>query len=215
MEQESTKTITCDACKQNECAFGYPKGMPSYCEGQRYLDVLNETKTEYFKPENADIHKAAAKILSLGHDQWTRLEESIEFAKELGVSRIGLAICVGLIREGREFARFFRRAGFEVMSVACMIGGVRDTETGIPEEYAYPTRTTCNPIAQAEILNREQTELNFMVGLCLGHDILFIKHSEALVAPLVVKDKVLVNNPSAVLYSMYHRQRLADKYGRD
>ena len=214
MQRESTNTITCDSCKQNECAFGYPSGMPTYCEGQRYLDLLEKTKTEYLEPDNAIIHKAAAKILSLGHDQWTRLEESIEFAKELGVSRIGLAICVGLIREGREFARFFKRAGFEVTSVACMMGGVKDIDTGIPEEYRYPTGTTCNPIAQAEILNQEETELNFMVGLCVGHDILFIRHSKALVSPLVVKDRVLVNNPSAVVYSMYHRQRLVDKYGK-
>jgi len=213
MQRESSNIITCDVCKKNECASGYPNGMPAYCEGQRYMDVINKTKTEYLIPDNAKIHKATAKIINLGHDQLTRLEESIEFAKELGVSKIGLAICVGLIREGREFARFFKRAGFEVISVACMIGGIKDLETGLDKEY-YPTGTTCNPIAQAEIMNKEGTELNFMVGLCLGHDILFMKHVKALVAPLVVKDRALVNNPSAVIYSPYHRERLVYKYGK-
>lgn len=214
MEQSTPKTLTCDICKQNDCAYGYPNGMPSYCQGQRFLGVLEETRPEYLVPDNARIHIAAAKVLKQGHDQWTRLEESIEFARELGVSKVGLAVCVGLLREGKEFARFFKRAGFDVVTVACMMGGVHDSDTGIPEEYSYPTRTTCNPIAQAEIMNQEQTGLNFIVGLCLGHDILFMKHSRALAAPLVVKDRVLVNNPSAVLYSMYHRQRLVDRYGR-
>ncbi len=214
MEQSASKTLTCDVCKQNECLQGYPQGMPSYCEGQLFLDVLEQVKPQYLQPDNARIHVATAKVLKQGHDQWTRLEESIEFARELGLSKVGLAVCVGLIREGKEFARIFRRAGFEVVTVACMMGGVPDSETGIPEEYAYPTHTTCNPIAQAEIMNKEQTGINFVVGLCLGHDILFMKHSQALAAPLVVKDRVLVNNPSAVLYSTYHRGRLAQRYGR-
>jgi hypothetical protein len=52
---------------------------------------------------------------------------------------------------------------------------------------------------QAEILNEHGTELNIMAGLCVGHDILFIKHSKAGVTPLVVKDRVLQHNPAAAL----------------
>jgi uncharacterized metal-binding protein len=58
----------------------------------------------------------------------------------------------------------------------------------------------CNPIMQAEVLNREKTELNIMVGLCLGHDILFLRYCTAETTPLVVKDRALGHNPVAALY---------------
>jgi uncharacterized metal-binding protein len=53
----------------------------------------------------------------------------------------------------------------------------------------------CNPIAQAMIMNREKTELNIIVGLCVGHDSTFIR-SEAPVTVLVAKDRVLCHNPA-------------------
>jgi len=58
----------------------------------------------------------------------------------------------------------------------------------------------CNPIMQAEVLNREKTELNIMMGLCLGHDILFLRYAKAETTPLVVKDRALGHNPVAALY---------------
>ena len=39
-----------------------------------------------------------------------------------------------------------------------------------------------------------------MVGLCLGHDILFLRHCKAETTPLVVKDRALGHNPVAALY---------------
>ncbi len=70
----------------------------------------------------------------------------------------------------------------------------------------------CNPIAQAEVLNREGTELNFILGLCLGHDILFTRQSKAPVSTLIVKDRVTGNNPAAALHSSFHRRPLFKLY---
>ena len=39
-----------------------------------------------------------------------------------------------------------------------------------------------------------------VMGLCVGHDILFNKHSHAPTTTLVVKDRVLMHNPAAALY---------------
>ena len=58
----------------------------------------------------------------------------------------------------------------------------------------------CNPIAQAELMNEANTELNVVLGLCVGHDSLFYKHSNAPVTTLVAKDRVLAHNPCAALY---------------
>ena len=59
----------------------------------------------------------------------------------------------------------------------------------------------CNPILQAKLLNRQGTELNIVVGLCVGHDSLFYKYSDALCTTLVTKDRVTGNNPAAALYT--------------
>ena len=50
------------------------------------------------------------------------------------------------------------------------------------------------------------------MGLCVGHDSLFIKHANALCTNVVTKDRVLAHNPAAALYTsnMYY-QRLFEK----
>ena len=57
----------------------------------------------------------------------------------------------------------------------------------------------CNPIIQAKLLKKEKTDINIVMGLCVGHDSLFYKYSEAITTTLVVKDRLLGNNPVAAL----------------
>jgi uncharacterized metal-binding protein len=62
---------------------------------------------------------------------------------------------------------------------------------------------------QAKLLNEQKTDLNVIVGLCVGHDSLFIKYSDAPVTTLITKDRVLGHNPAAALYtSNFYYQRL-------
>ncbi len=211
---KETKTIQCHQCKDNECLAMYPQGIPQYCQAQRFLGLIEESKHQYLESDTEKFHLAATKVLKRGGYDWSRVQQCIEFARELGAKKVGLAVCVGLLREGREFARFLDRAGFQVISVACMVGGLKAQETGIPEEWVNPLGISCNPIVQAEILNQEGTELNFIYGLCVGHDTIFIKRSEAPVTYVVVKDMVTGNNPTAVLLSPYHRMKLVANYGR-
>jgi uncharacterized metal-binding protein len=64
-------------------------------------------------------------------------------------------------------------------------------------------------VAQARILNAEGMEMNIIMGLCVGHDMLFSKHSQAPVTTLVVKDRVTGHNPAAVLYGQnFYYKRL-------
>ena len=65
----------------------------------------------------------------------------------------------------------------------------------------------CNNIAQAKILNRVKTDLNVLMGLCLGHDALFLKHSKAPVTVLAVKDRVLAHNPLGAIYADHYYER--------
>ncbi|HHE07716.1 MAG TPA: DUF1847 domain-containing protein, partial [Chlorobaculum parvum] len=59
----------------------------------------------------------------------------------------------------------------------------------------------CNPVLQARLMNEHGTGLNVIIGLCVGHDSLFTKHSDAPVTTLIVKDRVLGHNPAAALYT--------------
>ena len=66
----------------------------------------------------------------------------------------------------------------------------------------------CNPIMQAKVLAAQGTDFNIVIGLCVGHDTLFLKNTEAPTTVMIVKDRVLGHNPVAALYtanSMYSR----------
>ena len=96
-----------------------------------------------------------------------------------------------------------RRAGLEVVSVICKTGGVDKTAIGIQEEHKVRPgqfEPMCNPIAQALLLNEQHTQFNIALGLCVGHDSLFYKYSDALVTTLIAKDRVTGHNPAAALY---------------
>ena len=54
---------------------------------------------------------------------------------------------------------------------------------------------------QQAFMNKAKTDLNVVVGLCVGHDSLFYKYSEALTTTAVTKDRVLGHNPVAALYT--------------
>lgn len=61
---------------------------------------------------------AAAGVESDYYCQMCRVEETIEFAKRIGEKKIGIATCVGLIRETRKLTDILRYHGFEVYGVA-------------------------------------------------------------------------------------------------
>jgi uncharacterized metal-binding protein len=140
----------------------------------------------------------------------TRVQEIVEFARRLGVTRMGIAHCVGLIQEARVAGEIFAARGFQVHSVCCKVGsiekktlGLRDSEKLRPGEF----EAACNPVGQAALLAKAETELNVVVGLCVGHDSLFFMHSQAPATVLVAKDRVLGHNPVAALYTSHSYYR--------
>ncbi len=62
----------------------------------------------------------------------------------------------------------------------------------------------CNPFGQAEVLNGQNTDLNVMIGMCMGADCIFARASKAPVTTLFVKDRSLAHNPIGALYSDYY-----------
>lgn len=171
--------------------------------------LLGEVIRLYDDEENKKVTLAAAGVESDYYCQMCRVEETIEFAKRIGAKRIGIATCVGLIRETRTLTNILRSHGFDVYGVACKAGTVRKTEVGIPKTCENTGVNMCNPILQAKMLNAEHTDLNIVMGLCVGHDSMFYKYAEGLTTTLVVKDRVLGHNPVAALYAAdgyYHNK---------
>jgi uncharacterized metal-binding protein len=109
------------------------------------------------------------------------------------------------------FSKILRKNGFEVYGICCKAGSVGKDAIGIP--CKKDGKKMCNPILQAQTLNREHTDLNVAIGLCVGHDSLFYKYSEALVTTLVAKDRVTGHNPCAVLYNInsYYKNLLQEE----
>jgi uncharacterized metal-binding protein len=128
------------------------------------------------------VHTTAAEIERNFYMKVPRVAEVVEYIKALGIRRIGIAFCIGLSEEAQIATKIFSQH-CEVHSVCCKV-------------CAIPKRAA--------------TELNLTVGLCVGHDVLFIRHSAADVSPLIVKDRVLSHNPAGALYSRYHRKRLIE-----
>ena len=135
----------------------------------------------------------------------------MDFARRIGAERLGIAHCVGLINEARIAAEIFTANRFEVYSICCKAGSIPKEEIGLQEEdkiHPGEYEPLCNPIAQAELLAKAGTQLNVVIGLCVGHDSLFFMHSQAPVTVLVAKDRVLGHNPVAALYtsSSYYKR---------
>jgi uncharacterized metal-binding protein len=136
---------------------------------------------------------------------WNRVQETIEFASRLGVKHIGLSFCVGFRNEARILTRILEANGFRVSSVCCKSGAVPKERLGIEDSQKVrpgQPEMICNPLAQAELLNREAVELALVLGQCVGHDSATIGHLQAPAVCLVVKDRVLAHNTVAALYRL-------------
>lgn len=159
----------------------------------------------------------SALVEAEGYCQLTRIQEIILFAKKCNFTKLGLAFCTGLANEAQIFANILRYHGFQVESLICKNGSISKEFINIKNgEQVRPQckfEPMCNPIGQAKLLNERKTDLNILLGLCVGHDSLFIKYSEAPVTVFAVKDRVLGHNPLAAIYTSnsYYNKKLFNK----
>jgi len=176
--------------------------------------VLNRAlKTYENDKELARFARVAAKVEATGYMKRSRVEDTIEFAREMGYGTLGIASCIGLKREAAILGSILKDNGFSVVSAICKTGGVPKERIGLKDsEKVNPGgfEAMCNPVAQAMILDKAGSQLNIVMGLCVGHDSLFYRTSKAPVTTLVAKDRVLGHNPVAVLYNhqSYYRERV-------
>jgi len=199
---------------------------PEFCPTMNHPDVVKKVTESYHAPEVSEFARLASVqeaecYANRGAGPYvmqpskSRVQEVVEFAGKLGCRKLGMAFCVGLHKEAGMLEDVLESHGFEVVSVCCKAGAVPKEEIGIKEEEKVRIgtfETMCNPILQAEMLNREETDLNIVIGLCVGHDSLFLKHANAFCTVLAAKDRVTGHNPLAALYTMHtYYQKLKDE----
>ncbi|HEX2965375.1 MAG TPA: DUF1847 domain-containing protein [Syntrophorhabdaceae bacterium] len=209
----------CASCSgpMNEklCTKEGDKGKNTHgCPTVSKKTLLSAAKKEYTKKgirefaKNASIQEGQCyanrdRKPYVMHPVKPRIVEICEFAEKMKYKRIGLIFCGGLAKEAEIVSRIFQKKGYDTISVMCKAGGIPKEQLGLTEKdkiYSGQFEAMCNPIFQAMVANDAHTELNVLLGLCVGHDSLFLKYSKAPATILAVKDRVTGHNPLAAIY---------------
>lgn len=188
------------------------KQPPAFCPVPVETELLAQVERVYLEREEVrKLAQESARVEAAGYCRATRIEEIMDFGRRIGAQKLGIAHCVGLMREARLAREIFLAGGFEVYTTCCKVGsmpkeaiGLRDEEKIRPGQF----EALCSPVGQAALLDKAGTQLNVVIGLCVGHDSLFFMHSTAPATVLVAKDRVLGHNPVACLYTSgsYYRR---------
>ena len=177
--------VKCAFCKTHACTDDIEK-TPAFCPRRNAKQALEEAEEiRTTDPEVQRIISAVDSVEPEGDAVWPRVRYLIGLSKQLGLKKLGIAFCDGLQDETVQLVKILESHGFEVSTVCCQVNG------------------GCNPVGQALTLNDQGTELNIIMGLCMGHDMLFTKFSAAPVTTLVVKDWATCHNPVASLVNRY------------
>lgn len=206
-------TASCVDCGMQGCC-GSGKGYPEFCLSEALDDAMRaRVMARYEDGDNRRIMEAASNIEHEFYGRYTRVQETIEFAHRMGFARVGIATCAGLIEESRTLRRLLEDAGFQVFGVICKIGEESKVDFGLDPSSVQTGASICNPIMQAQLLEEARTELNIVMGLCVGHDALFSRYSHAPMTTLVTKDRVTGHNPCVVLHTAgtLYRRRLNEQ----
>jgi len=205
-------SVECAKCGKFACHGEHPGQSPKNCPMRTEMKAIEHAAREYEVPETREFARLASiqeaecylQLPEGRTPRHPRVEEIAQFSKKMGYRKLGIAFCFGLRAEARILTGILENRDFEVVSVCCKVGSVTKEELGLSGEQKIGgpdvREAMCNPIAQAGLLNARNTEFNIAVGLCVGHDSLFFKHSDAPVTVLIAKDRVFGHNPAAGLY---------------
>ena len=197
--------LDCATCGVNPCSTGGQNQSFDGCPMNTSDDIFVKASRLYEETEELrKMARAAAIVEATGFMKWTRIEDTIEFARMMGYKKLGIACCLGLRREGAILENILKENGFEVASTVCKTGAMAKEKLGLSDNQKVRPgqfEAMCNPVAQAMLLDAAGSQLNILVGLCVGHDSIFMKTSKAPVTALIAKDRVLCHNPVAAIYN--------------
>jgi uncharacterized metal-binding protein len=187
--------LRCAQCEIKQCR-----------DGKDCFSTFDDHRQLYLNDRTAELHQAATAVEGQYYCKETRLGETILFAEKLGYRKIGLAFCIGLSEEAGIIEEILS-GHFDVVSVCCKVSGINKQDFELQQIDPDDREVMCNPAGQAHLLNEAGTQLNIICGLCVGHDAIFTKASQAPVTTLIAKDRVLAHNPAAAVYCRYIRRR--------
>ena len=153
--------MKCALCDKKECYTG-----------KDCTKISDEVRLVY-EGDDLKSMKISTEIEAKHYMKKTRLEELIDYASLMDYKHLGIAFCIGFEKESETLTRILE-SDFEVSSVCCKVCGIDKSFFELERLHGDGgTEAMCNPIGQAEILNECKTDLNIIMGLCIGHDILF------------------------------------------
>ncbi len=185
------RPVDCLACADRVCMAGLP------------CPQVGRTQPPVLTPEVRRTLEAAADIAVDQDPQLCRIAELVYLCLEMEYRRVGLAFCVELLEPTRIVEGVLRRF-VEVVPVCCTITAGEAEGASRAATGAESAGWACNPLLQAAVLNAAGTDLNVLIGLCIGADAVFTATSAAPVTALFVKDRSLANNPIGAVYSEYY-----------
>ena len=194
----NSPTLDCIACSHPVCLES----------GGCSLEGAGIPVAESFDQRMVDV----ARDLNYEEDsRLCRLSELVYFSLEMNYRSLGVAYCSDLFHPAAVLTRVLRRF-FTVHPVCCKIHLPNTVSAGVAGESFDPAKC-CNPVGQAEHLNRIGTDMNIIVGLCIGADCVFARSSHAPVTTLFNKDRALANNPIGAVYSERYLREAVESAG--
>lgn len=177
--------MDCTLCNTKKCR-SLEACNAQFAEQHALISAYHEDKTQR-------LVQSASELVDNGRaGTLSRLQEIIDFSKRMNFSKLGLAYCYGMEKDVKALTYYLKEQGFKLSAVSCTTGALGQDKVNSQSDLKG---VSCNPIAQAQQLNSEGADLIIVIGLCLGHDIIFQKNVEAYTTTLVVKDRVYNHNP--------------------
>lgn len=215
MKKIESQCAICDVpLQERRCTSPQGNGIKG-CPTLLKKSLVEQARKEYEKKDIREFARMTSvqegecyanrdKDPYLMHPVKPRILEICEFAEKMKFKRLGLVFCGGLAKEAEIVSGIFTQKGFDVVSVMCKVGGVPKEDIDVKDDekiFRGRFEAMCNPILQALIVNDARTELNILLGLCVGHDSLFLRYGKAPATVLAVKDRVTGHNPLAAIYT--------------
>ena len=199
--------LSCSDCGTQACKKADADKYPQFCPTKNIDRTLVDESLRIYADsrEAGELMRVSSVLEAEFYCKLCRVEETIEFIKRMNYKRIGIASCVGLLRETKIFAKILRSKNIDYFVSCCKTGAVDKEAVDLKPEQKINGgcghESMCNPALQAKMLEKEGTDFNIVIGLCVGHDSLFLKNSAAPVTVMIVKDRVMGHNPVAALYA--------------
>lgn len=192
--------LRCDLCADRACVSATCVEVSRVCPNKHAIQKQAQVA---YQQEDHLLAVASHVATRDGYPWASRVEEIMLFAARMGYTHLGVAFCITLAAEARIFCQVLCDNGFRVSSALCKTGALPRELLGdvhVCDIVSGMSPALCNPVAQALLLNQENTHLNVVLGLCVGHDSLFFKHAQAPCTYLAVKDRACNHEPLRPLH---------------